>query len=117
MVLLVAQRPAVLPGEMAVVLSSHATLFFINPSLLMLKMRGFPGCELAIRYTLADAVLLILFALIDISLLRISSGSGLGENADRREDKGCGEGENFNLHGESSCIDLRRWIAAAVRKE
>ena len=54
-------------GEMAVVLGAHASLFLVNAGFLVLEVRGFAGGELAALDALSDAILLIVFALVESS--------------------------------------------------
>jgi hypothetical protein len=64
-VLLVVQSLAILLRKLAVVLSAHALLFLVDASFLTLQVRGLTGVELATGNTLANAILLDLFALVD----------------------------------------------------
>ena len=66
LILLLVQDLAVGLGEMAIVLRAHATLFFVDTGLLMFQSRGFAGSELTALDALADALLLIDLALVDV---------------------------------------------------
>jgi len=68
--LLVPQRSPILFGQMTIVLRSHPTLFFVDAGFLMFEMRCLARRKLAAVDSLADAVLLVLFALINIAMLR-----------------------------------------------
>src|SRR5579864_4902272 len=47
LVLLRRQRVTILRGQVAVVLSAHATLFLVDARLLVLELRSFTGCQLS----------------------------------------------------------------------
>lgn len=65
LVLLLVDERFVGLGEVAVVLSAHSLLFFVDAGFLVLELCSFARGELAALYALSDAVLLVLFALVD----------------------------------------------------
>lgn len=84
-VLLVGEDVAVLAGEAAIILGPHAALFAVDAAFLMLQPRGFAGGELTASYALADAVLLVVFPLIDGG----GPAVGLGEKSGWRDGECC----------------------------
>jgi hypothetical protein len=96
----VGENAAILPGEVAIVLGAHPALFAIDTPLLVLYSRGFARRELAAANALTDAILLIVFPLVD--------GGGpavrLGEDGGWRQGEGCNKGKECKFHGHFSCI-------------
>src|SRR5579875_3298743 len=74
------QGGAIGAGEMAVVGAAHLVFLAIDRGIAAFQIAGFAGGQLAALHSLGDAVLLILFALVD-------GGRGL------RHRDGCGKGK------------------------
>src|ERR1039458_2507262 len=60
-------------GQMAVILRPHSFFFLIDPGFLLFQVLSFARGEFVVSYTTSDAVLLILFALVD-PLCRLRTG-------------------------------------------
>jgi len=108
-VLPVAQCPAILSGEMAIVPGPHAAFLSVDANLLTLESGCLGGAESSLPDALADAVLLVHFALMDV----VGMGDGrrrhrLGEKDGRCEGERCSESEDSDVHSAtpvgSGCI-------------
>ncbi len=95
------QSLAILLGEVAVILRSHAALFLIDAGLLVLKTRGLAGAELAALDALRDAILLVLLTLVDVVVVLDGScgwrGWCLGEYGEWCEAESGNKGEVFQI--------------------
>ena len=87
LILLPVENLAVGACEMTVVLGAHATLFLVDTGLLVFEARGLAGCKLTALDTLCDAVLLILFSLIDVVVVLAGGGSCLSKDRGRGKDE------------------------------
>jgi hypothetical protein len=84
----------------AVVLCAHATLFLVDASFLVLKVRGFACGQLTALNALADALLLVAFALVDVVVV-LAGGGGLREDDGRSKSKSGDEGKFGEVHDDS----------------
>jgi hypothetical protein len=80
LVLLLMDGLAVRFGEVAIVLSAHAPLFFVDSRFLMLQAGSFPGSKLTALDALSDAILLVDLALVNVVVMLTASRSGLRED-------------------------------------
>jgi len=98
-VLLMAQYPVILSGEMTVVPGPHAAFLSVDANLLTLESGCLGGAESSFPDALANAVLLVLFALMDIVGMGGSRrGYRLGEKRGRCEGERGSEGKDFEIH-------------------
>src|SRR5271167_33662 len=107
LILLLIQGGLVGPGQFAVVQFAHVALFLVHGRFFLLQVRGLAGSQFAALHAVGDAVLLVLFAVLNaFAGYRRGRGGGLREDWQRESRQGRahqGQSECV-LHGLSPCV-------------